>query len=58
MAGQWFAIQQKLGFVSNFWIGHQGYEYVDLGRAWQIFLFVGLVLWLVLMGRALWPAAF
>src|SRR5690606_29228839 len=30
--------------------------YVDLGRFWQIFLFVGLLLWLLLMGRALWPA--
>ena len=56
MTGQWFAIQQKLGFVTNFWVGHQGYEYVDLGRAWQLFLFVGLFVWLALMGRALWPA--
>jgi nitric oxide reductase subunit B len=56
MAGQWFAIQQKLGFTANFWFGHQGYEYVDLGRFWQIFLFVGLFVWLGLMGRALWPA--
>jgi nitric oxide reductase subunit B len=56
MAGQWFAVQQKLGFVSNFWFGHQGYEYVDLGRAWQIFLFVGLFVWLFLMGRSMWPA--
>jgi nitric oxide reductase subunit B len=42
--------------VANFWLGHQGYEYVDLGRFWQIFLFVGLFVWLALMGRALWPA--
>ena len=40
----------------NFWFGHQGYEYVDLGRFWQIFLFVGLFLWLFLMVRSLWPA--
>ena len=40
----------------NFWFGHQGYEYIDLGRFWQIFLFVGLLLWLLLVGRALWPA--
>jgi nitric oxide reductase subunit B len=40
----------------NFWFGHQGYEYVDLGRFWQIFLLVGLFLWLALMGRAMWPA--
>ncbi|TKC98061.1 nitric-oxide reductase large subunit [Polyangium fumosum] len=56
LAGQWFAIRQKLGFEANFWFGHQGYEYVDLGRFWQIFLFVGLCLWLFLVGRALWPA--
>ena len=55
-AGQWFAVMQKLGLKYNFWFGHQGWEYVDLGRFWQIFLFVGLLLWLVLVGRALWPA--
>ncbi len=42
--------------VENFWLGHQGYEYVDLGRFWQIFLFAGLFIWLFLMGRALLPA--
>lgn len=54
--GQWLGVQQKLGFTSNFWFGHQGYEYVDLGRFWQIFLFVGLFLWLGLMVRAIAPA--
>ena len=49
-------VMQKLGLIQNFWFGHQGYEYVDLGRFWQIFLFVGLVIWLILMGRAIWPA--
>jgi len=56
LAGQWLGVMQKLGFVQNFWFGHQGYEYVDLGRFWQIFLFVGLIIWLLLMGRAIWPA--
>jgi nitric oxide reductase subunit B len=54
--GQWFAVMQKLGLAHNFWFGHQGWEYVDLGRFWQIFLFVGLILWLTLVGRALMPA--
>ena len=54
--GQWFAVMQKLGLAHNFWFGHQGWEYVDIGRFWQVFLFIGLMLWLVLMGRALWPA--
>lgn len=55
-AGQWLAVMQKLGLAHNFWFGHQGWEYVDLGRFWQLFLFVGLLLWLTLVGRALWPA--
>ncbi|QDK44833.1 nitric-oxide reductase large subunit [Bdellovibrio sp. ZAP7] len=56
LAGQWFAVMQKLGFEMNFWFGHQGYEYVDLGRFWQSFLLIGLFLWLFLMARAIWPA--
>jgi nitric oxide reductase subunit B len=54
--GQWLGVMQKLGLVENFWFGHQGYEYVDLGRFWQIFLFAGLFIWLFLMTRAIWPA--
>jgi len=56
LIGQWMGVMQKLGLIENFWFGHQGYEYVDLGRFWQIFLLVGLFLWLFLMGRAIWPA--
>jgi len=56
LAGQWMGVMQKLGYVQNFWFGHQGYEYVDLGRFWQLFLFIGLVIWLLLMGRAIFPA--
>ena len=55
MAGQWMGIMQKLGLTENFWFGHQGYEYVDLGRFWQIFLLVGLFVWLALMVRPLIP---
>jgi nitric oxide reductase subunit B len=56
LAGQWFGVMQKLGYAQNFWFGHQGWEYVDIGRFWQAFLFVGLMVWLTLVGRALWPA--
>ncbi len=55
-AGEWMGIQQKLGHAQNFWFGHMGYEYVDLGRFWAILLFAGLMIWLTLVGRALWPA--
>ncbi len=56
MAGQALAIHHQLAGGTNFWFGHQGYEYVDLGRFWQILLTVGLFLWVGLMLRALWPA--
>jgi len=55
LAGEYLGIQQKLGNLW-FWFGSQGYEYVDLGRVWQILLFGGLVFWLWLMYRALAPA--
>ena len=54
-AGQWFAVMQKLGLEHIFWFGHQGWEYADMGRFWQWYLFIGLLLWVALVGRALWP---
>jgi nitric oxide reductase subunit B len=36
-----------------FWIGTQGWEYLDLGRLWQILLIVGMLLWLVILVRGL-----
>ncbi|MEO5566459.1 MAG: nitric-oxide reductase large subunit [Luteimonas sp.] len=54
-AGQWLAVMQKLGLENNFWWGHQGWEYADMGRFWQWYLFIGLLLWVTLVGRALWP---
>jgi nitric oxide reductase subunit B len=38
---------------SWFWLGHQGWEYLELGRLWQILLLVGLVIWLGIVVRAL-----
>lgn len=56
-AGEWLAINRRLGSgTTNFWFGHQGYEYLDLGRFWQVYLFVGLLLWTALVLRGLWPA--
>src|SRR5262245_37837201 len=55
LSGEWLGIKQLLGNYW-FWLGSQGYEYVDLGRLWQILLFVGLAFWLSLMWRSLRPA--
>lgn len=38
-----------------FWFGNQGLSYIELGRAWQIGFFGGLLLWSGLVFRALWP---
>ncbi len=54
-AGQWFAVMQMLPLEHNFWFGHQGWEYADMGRFWQWYLFIGLLLWVTLVGRSLWP---
>jgi nitric oxide reductase subunit B len=57
MGGQWMSVMHMLGNGDMwFWFGHQGYEYVDLGRVWQAALFVGLLLWLFLIGRSAVPA--
>jgi nitric oxide reductase subunit B len=39
-----------------FYLGHSGYEYIDLGRLWQLALLAGLFLWLALVVRAIRPA--
>ena len=52
----WLGTMQHRGADFSFWIGNQGLEYTSMGRVWQILLFVGLLFWLLLLGRALWPA--
>ncbi|WP_444907523.1 nitric-oxide reductase large subunit [Microbulbifer sp. SSSA008] len=53
--GNYLAIAQTLPPELSFWLGHQGYEFVDLGRLWQIGKFAGIVLWLALMLRGIVP---
>jgi nitric oxide reductase subunit B len=55
LAGESLGINDKLGQIW-FWFGHQGSEYLDLGRVWQLLLAAGLLFWLFLMYRALKPA--
>jgi nitric oxide reductase subunit B len=56
MAGEWLSVQNKLPDSLWFLFGHSGYEYIDLGRIWQIALLIGLFLWLFLLVRAILPA--
>jgi nitric oxide reductase subunit B len=55
LLGEILGINQLLGHLW-FWFGDQGWEYLDLGRAWQFLLALGLGLWVVLLYRALAPA--
>ncbi|MFZ1100221.1 MAG: cbb3-type cytochrome c oxidase subunit I [Steroidobacteraceae bacterium] len=54
LAGNYLGI---MGYLREgwFWFGNQGLSYIQLGRAWQIGFFAGLVIWSVLVFRALWP---
>ena len=56
LTGEWMSVQNKLSDAQSFYWGHQGYEYVDLGRGWQILLFAGLLIWLFLVVRSAKPA--
>src|SRR5690606_4272696 len=56
MVGQWLSVRGQLDGDAWWYFGHSGYEYIDLGRAFQLALMAGLVLWALLVARALWPA--
>ncbi len=55
-ATAWLGTLQRSGVDFAFWVGNQGLEFTSMGRVWQILLFVGLLFWVFLLGRALWPA--
>lgn len=46
--GEWLGISQLLGRWW-FWLGNQGWEYLELGRLWQYLLIVGLLMWFALL---------
>jgi nitric oxide reductase subunit B len=55
LTGEYLGINRLVGDLW-FWFGHQGWEYLDLGRGWQILLALGLIVWVVLLFRAIVPA--
>ena len=55
LLGEWVGILQWLG-KAWFWFGNQGWEYLEIGRAWQILLAIGLVFWFGLLWRNVAPA--
>lgn len=47
-----------MGLLGKYWrlAGSQGWEFMELGRIWQVGLFAALILWAVIVVRGSWPA--
>lgn len=48
LLGEWLGILQLLGDWW-FWVGNQGWEFLELGRLWQYLLLVGLFVWFAML---------
>ncbi|HEX7339914.1 MAG TPA: cbb3-type cytochrome c oxidase subunit I [Rhodanobacteraceae bacterium] len=48
LLGEWAGIAQWLG-KWWFWLGDQGWEFLELGRIWQYLLVIGLVAWFAIL---------
>jgi len=55
LLGELFGIHQFFGRLWS-WFGHQGWEFLELGRFWQIVLVIGFSFWLGLLYRTTAPA--
>jgi len=55
LLGELLGIHQVFGQFWS-WFGHQGWEFLELGRFWQVILVVGLSFWIWLLYRAIAPA--
>ncbi len=52
LLGEFAGIHGRIGNAWA-WFGNQGFEYLDLGRFWQILLIIGLLFWVVILFRGL-----
>ncbi len=56
LLGEWLGISQLLGRWW-FWLGDQGWEYLELGRLWQYLLVAGLFVWFGMLWMMVRPRA-
>ncbi|MBS0335665.1 MAG: cbb3-type cytochrome c oxidase subunit I [Proteobacteria bacterium] len=56
LLGEWLGIAQLLGRWW-FWLGNQGWEYLELGRLWQSLLVAGLFAWFAVLWALVRPRA-
>jgi nitric oxide reductase subunit B len=54
LLGEWLGISQMLG-QWWFWLGNQGWEFLELGRIWQYLLVVGLLVWFAMLWMLVRP---
>jgi len=54
IGGEYMGIKNMLGDLW-FWFGHQGWEYLELGRFWQALLTAGMVIWALIIFRSIRP---
>jgi nitric oxide reductase subunit B len=52
MAGEYLSIKGLLG-KAWWWLGTQGWEYLELGRLWMLLLIAGMGIWLFIVARGL-----
>ena len=52
-AGTYLGVAHQIPAAWNFLLGHQGYEFIELGRIWQWIEYIGILFWLVLMIRSI-----
>lgn len=52
--GQYIGVK---GLLNNlwFWLGNQGWEYLEIGRGWQVLMAIGLILWAFILYRSVRP---
>jgi nitric oxide reductase subunit B len=55
LLGEWASLMGLLP-KTWFWLGDQGWEYLEIGRFWQFLLAGGLLFWFFLVWRAVAPA--
>lgn len=52
LAGEWLSVKGMLG-NAWWWLGTQGWEYMELGRLWMYLLIAGMGIWLFIVYRGL-----
>jgi nitric oxide reductase subunit B len=52
LLGEWAGMNGSFGNLWT-WFGDQGFEYLDLGRFWQVLLTIGLFFWVIIIFRGL-----